>query len=82
MSLNRYPDWSGHDTRLVPKDQTAWFQVNHMHLYNANPNINDTNDVRNGIRLRADLHHGLEHPVFVPYPSEIFVAVFIQRGSP
>ena len=50
-----------------------------MRLYNANPDINSTNDTRNGIRLRADLHHGLDEHVFVPYPSgDRFVAVFLK----
>ena len=40
---------------------------------------NDTNDARNGIRLRADLHHGLDNYVFVPYPSgDRFVVVFLK----
>ena len=51
-----------------------------MKLYNANQDINDTNDARNGIRLRADLHHGLDNYVFVPYPSgDHFVVIFLKK---
>ena len=35
-----------------------------------------------GIRLRADLHHGLDNHVFVPYPSgDRFVAVFPKNST-
>ena len=34
------------------------------------------------VRLRADLHHGLDNHVFVPYPSgDRFVAVFLKNST-
>ena len=55
---------------------------NLMRLYNAKLDINSTNDTCNGIRLRADLHHGLDNHVFVPYPSgDRFVAVVLKNST-
>ena len=75
-------DWCD-NARLVPRDCAIWFDANGMAAFNTNPEVENTDDIANGVCLRADVHRLLDKHSLVFYPlGNDFIAHFLQVTPP
>ena len=75
-------DWCD-NARLVPREMAIRFHANGMAAFNTNSQVHNTDDVANGVCLRADVHRLLDNHSLVFYPlRDDFIAHFLQVTPP
>jgi hypothetical protein len=66
---------------LVPRSEEAWYRSNGMTLYNSRPEAG-TDDARNALLLRSDLHTLFDARKFVVVPKDNTWIVHVLVGRP